>query len=1116
MRDSKQTNSEVGYATSTGSAYHFANLPRRQAGAYILKIIVVLILVCSTFSGWAQNTNIAVQSNHVEGATYAVIDNERQLLVTYGYMDKTLKFWNQNTGFLYKTIDMPSYVSDLEVNTQKGITYVLMSNTIVLYDNTTFEEIKRYALGRIYTMTFHEIQRQGMLLLYAQNQDGKAEIYGLNEETGEFQGIGSGPYPGEGEVNHMSFTKNNKYFWVGDNYQEHYLYNLETGESYSFKGTPLALFENGDLLFVTKVDNTHIDIIRWDVRTGAAKWTYNQVVEDYGDNYTPYLGQVAMNPDQSTFWIAPSKSTFLELDSNAGFVLGKIYRDESKRAMITDGTYLYAQSGTDKPYAKFKAYDKVPVVEFGSTIFDPSVMTTAINAENAEIVVANFDGDTYSLLGSNATTFLTKYNKPADNGYFSGTRYVAAQQSKKVLSIPGSTSKIYTFERGKPNSFKAGTRSSNNVSGVSYNESKEVLAIAGGGTFRVIDMATSQDIYIKAISQTVLGEQVISISPKEAQVAMLLQEQVGDELSDFRVEYIDYETKQTLWEKKERYSYIKHINQGNQLFAIQTQADRVDILDATSGAVSRSFTIQDAEFGSSFALSPDERSLVVAGYQKPTNVFDTQNGKLLGAIQTSAEFAEMQFLTNTQFAIASDGAIRVYDINTGKEAFRIYIFEDKEWLIHTPEGYFDGSQNAWKRVVFSNQNTIIPLENVFQNFYTPRLLHKLVRQEDIERRDDIDDLKPAPSVQISYKEGTRGLTVEDDVAITTKNGSAVITLAGDPKGDRITEFRLFHNGKRVSVGNRNLTVEDNVPVGASKAFSISLLPGDNTFTAIAVNSQQTESATEQLLVNYTPEQNKLPVKKGMQLHLMIVGIDAYKNPKYNLNYAVADASSFKEAIDKGIGQITTSVNTYVIYNDEAVKGTIEDRFREITEKANPQDIFIFYYAGHGVVTQDADKEFYIVPHNVTQLYGADESLKNKGISATRLKQIAANIPAQKQLYILDACQSAGALSTVASRGAAEEKAIAQLARSTGTHWLTASGSEQFATEFAELGHGVFTYALLEALSGKADSGDKRITVNEIKAYIESRVPEISEKYKGSPQYPSSFGFGQDFPVSISN
>ena len=100
------------------------------------------------------------------------------------------------------------------------------------------------------------------------------------------------------------------------------------------------------------------------------------------------------------------------------------------------------------------------------------------------------------------------------------------------------------------------------------------------------------------------------------------------------------------------------------------------------------------------------------------------------------------------------------------------------------------------------------------------------------------------------------------------------------------------------------------------------------------------------------------------------------------------------------------------------------------------------------------------------------------------------------------------------RGAAEEKAIAQLARSSGTHWLTASGSEQFATEFAQLGHGAFTYALLEGLSGRADTGDGRITVNELKAFLESEVPEITQKHKGTPQFPSSYGFGQDFPVVI--
>ena len=156
-----------------------------------------------------------------------------------------------------------------------------------------------------------------------------------------------------------------------------------------------------------------------------------------------------------------------------------------------------------------------------------------------------------------------------------------------------------------------------------------------------------------------------------------------------------------------------------------------------------------------------------------------------------------------------------------------------------------------------------------------------------------------------------------------------------------------------------------------------------------------------------------------------------------------------------------------------------------------------------------------MPHDVIQLYGADGALAQKGLSSDQLQQFSKDIKAQKQLFILDACQSAGALEVlVAARGAAEEKAIAQLARSTGTHWLTASGSEQFASEFSQLGHGTFTYVLLEALSGKADNGDKKITVREIDLYLQERVPEVTTKYKGTPQYPASYGYGNDFPIMI--
>ena len=143
-------------------------------------------------------------------------------------------------------------------------------------------------------------------------------------------------------------------------------------------------------------------------------------------------------------------------------------------------------------------------------------------------------------------------------------------------------------------------------------------------------------------------------------------------------------------------------------------------------------------------------------------------------------------------------------------------------------------------------------------------------------------------------------------------------------------------------------------------------------------------------------------------------------------------------------------------------------------------------------------------------------LNEKAISATEIMEFSKNILAGKQLFVLDACQSGGAVNAFAQRGAKREKAIAQLARSTGTFFLTASQDIQFANESGNLQHGLFTYAILEALSGKADGGtnDKKITVNEIKTYVEDRVPGLSEEYQGSAQYPTGYSFGQDFPLVI--
>ena len=123
--------------------------------------------------------------------------------------------------------------------------------------------------------------------------------------------------------------------------------------------------------------------------------------------------------------------------------------------------------------------------------------------------------------------------------------------------------------------------------------------------------------------------------------------------------------------------------------------------------------------------------------------------------------------------------------------------------------------------------------------------------------------------------------------------------------------------------------------------------------------------------------------------------------------------------------------------------------------------------------------------------------------------------AEKQLFLLDACHSGGAVESFATRGDSREKTLAQLARSTGTFFITAAQDVEYANEVGNLQHGLFTYALLEVLNGQfGNNGDDKITISELKIYVEERVPELSEEHHGSPQYPTGYSFGQDFPIVI--
>jgi WD40 repeat protein len=488
----------------------------------------------------------------------------------------------------------------------------------------------------------------------------------------------------------------------------------------------------------------------------------------------------------------------------------------------------------------------------------------------------------------------------------------------------------------------------------------------------------------------------------------------------------------------------------------------------------------------------------------------------------------------SSFALLSDGkhfvtsaydhSTRLWDINSPSPLAQLFSFKNSnDWVVVTPDGRFDGSPGGIEQLYFVRGVQTIALSAFYEKFYTPNLLPRMLQGEAPPAPNGLDDdikkLKAPPIVKINPPSGTRNLIVENDVTtlrrFTSTSEKITLTVEAASADDRVAEIRLFQNGKLVGSGTRNLAVEDDTPAARkTQSYEIQLGPGDNHFRAVALNSQRTESRPDEIIIAYQTPIVRVTPGNNAALHLLVIGINQYKNPKYNLNYAVADATAFKTAVEAASQGVYARVHAIYLGDEKATRSGVVAELEKVKAATQPQDVFIFYYAGHGMMTEK--NVFHLVPFDVTQIYGADDVMMQKGVSAALIQQYSREIKAQKQLFILDACQSAAALNNVvALRGAAEEKAIAQLARATGTHWLTATGSEQVASEFRELGHGTFTFALLEALRGKADTGnDRKITVKEVDAYLQDVVPQLTVKYRGAPQYPASFGFGNDFPIGV--
>lgn len=289
------------------------------------------------------------------------------------------------------------------------------------------------------------------------------------------------------------------------------------------------------------------------------------------------------------------------------------------------------------------------------------------------------------------------------------------------------------------------------------------------------------------------------------------------------------------------------------------------------------------------------------------------------------------------------------------------------------------------------------------------------------------------------------------------------------------------------------------PTGPSAPFRFServgLRPGKNEIAVTAI-SRQGAWATRRVTVTRLVEDGRI--------FAAVIGISRYQAVP-SLRYAERDALAIRDyLLQLGVPpeNIALLVNEQAtLQNLKRVLGT------ELRRKAGEHDTVIIYYAGHGAPETDATGgeddglEKYLIPHDADP-----RDLYTTALPMREIETILSRLSAERVVFISDACFSgatAGRTFTTGSRRAVvSDTFLARLAKGKGRVVLTASRASEVSEERDELGHGVFTYFLLEGLRGAADfDGDGLVSVDEAYRYVAGRVPDAT----GQNQHPTKRG-----------
>lgn len=463
------------------------------------------------------------------------------------------------------------------------------------------------------------------------------------------------------------------------------------------------------------------------------------------------------------------------------------------------------------------------------------------------------------------------------------------------------------------------------------------------------------------------------------------------------------------------------------------------------------------------------------------------------------------------YAVAlKSGAIAFYSDGAKVEKLvEVSLFGQSDFYISDSQGRYFATKPAINLVHIRNKGNLYNIGQLDAFYNRPDLILAALPYFD---KTEIEIISAAvksnqKNLKLNYQSTVEELFAsfpEVEVAsdFNSSTGTIQLQFSNLKKDNKLALVLIKQNGVPV----RQITA---MPENGSITVELSAAEGRNSIEVSGLNGNGLAGLPRRFEYYFEAKSSKLP-----RLYFVGVGVSEYVMKDFNLRYALKDVNDLSGVFLKS--KAYSDVRSQLLLNETATANEIIKAISELTKEISFNDVFIFYYAGHGILNSSFD--YFLATHDVD--FNKPDS---KGLSYEELMRTIDNIPVLNRLVILDAChsgeidkdevegksntntQSDGELAFRSvgtsvllkrhSRSAFElsRQIFVDTRSNNGTLVISSAGGLEFAMESGKLQNGVFTYVFMQALSTKsADlNKDNRITLKELENYLPGHISEAT-------------------------